>query len=217
MSFQIRSINLCMLVASMKTVYHICVVIVDVKVAFLIFFLFTRNAHCCNVFSVTDDVYLCDWLQKKTVMKNDFTLNTFSYMYKYMKLSTQNYLRNLSGTRNQACRFRRIQNVAYFCRHFTSLAAWSMRHDGAHDIWVWQFELAKTVFYTSFGQAGTEEHRKPAAPKLRGMLNQTTLRPRVLWQSSPGWQEEVNVPCRCWQMYFTVTVFKVHIAYRAVY
>jgi len=34
-------------------------------------------------------------------MKNDFTLNTFSYMYKYMKLSTQNYLRNLSGTGNQ--------------------------------------------------------------------------------------------------------------------
>jgi len=53
-----------------------------------------------SVFSVTVDVNLCDWLQK-TAMKNDFTLNTFSYMYKYMKLSTQNYLRNLSGTRNQ--------------------------------------------------------------------------------------------------------------------
>lgn len=152
-------------------------------------------------------------------MKNDFTLNTFSYMYKYMKLSTQNYLRNLSGTRNQACRFRRIRNVAYFCRHFTSLAAGSMRYDGAH---TWLMSLAirtgqDGVLYIVWTDRYVEEHGKPAAPKLRGMLNQTTLRPRVLWQSSPGWQEEVNVPSRCWQMYFTVTVFKVRIAYRAVY
>ena len=93
MSFQIRSINLCMLVASMKTVYHICVVIVDVKVAFLIFFLLTRNAHCCNVFSVTDDVYLCDWLQKNCYEKRLYVeyilLHVQVYETLYAELFTQ--------------------------------------------------------------------------------------------------------------------------------
>lgn len=137
MSFQIRSINLCMLVASMKTVYHICVVIVDVKVAFLIFFLFTRNAHCCNVFSVTDDVYLCDWLQKNCYEKRLYVeyilLHVQVYETLYAELFTQ-FIRHAKSER-----FRRIRNVAYFCRHFTSLAAWSMRYDGAH---TWHTSLA---------------------------------------------------------------------------